>query len=114
MDKVQAKIQEWNVEKMVKAVAADDPDVNVERLRNALNNAKNGNWGRVHKSPTSPIVETRNYWGLSQSKFAEKLGISVATLRSWESGNRKPSGAAAVLLNLLHKRPELVGELNHL
>ncbi|MFZ7316531.1 helix-turn-helix domain-containing protein [Avibacterium avium] len=50
--------------------------------------------------------------GLTQDKFANILGISVNTLRSWEQGVRKPSGAAATLLRLLEKRPELVAELS--
>lgn len=114
MDKALEVMKSWDVEKMVQAVVADDPDVNAEHLRSALNEAKSGNWGRVHRPVYSPILETRKQWGLSQSKFAEKLGISVSTLRSWENGNRKPSGAAAVLLSLLHKKPELINELQHI
>ncbi|MFZ7200229.1 helix-turn-helix domain-containing protein [Avibacterium avium] len=38
--------------------------------------------------------------------------MSVNTLRSWEQGVRKPSGAAATLLRLLETRSELVAELS--
>src|SRR2546430_11356506 len=44
------------------------------------------------------IVATRQKLGLSQSGFADLLGISVRTLHHWELGSRKPSGAARVLL----------------
>lgn len=57
------------------------------------------------------IQAIRHTAQLSQPKFAEKLGISVATLRSWEQGLRKPSGAAKTLLDLLHRRPDLIDEL---
>lgn len=45
---------------------------------------------------------------LTQSKFATTIGIPVATLRHWEQGKRKPSGAALVLLRLLERDPSLV------
>ncbi|VXB67488.1 hypothetical protein ENHYDAX1_40001 [Enhydrobacter sp. AX1] len=51
---------------------------------------------------------------MSQSQFAKSLGISVNTLKSWEQGQRKPSGSAQVLLKLLGKKPELIDEIAHL
>lgn len=50
----------------------------------------------------------RKQYGLSQDKFAVLLGISVATLRNWEQGRRKPEGAARVLLCIAAKHPEAV------
>ncbi len=56
-----------------------------------------------------PEVRTiRERYGLSQNKFAALLGISVATLRNWEQGRRKPEGAARVLLSIAAKHPEAV------
>jgi len=46
--------------------------------------------------------------GLSQSKFAKLLGISVSTLQNWEQGRRKPEGPAKVLLNVAAKYPEAI------
>ena len=54
------------------------------------------------------IVATRRKLGLSQSKFAELLGISLRTLHHWEQGTRIPSGAARVLLRVAALNPELV------
>jgi putative transcriptional regulator len=34
------------------------------------------------------------------------MGISVATLRNWEQGRRKPEGPAKVLLMVAEKHPE--------
>jgi putative transcriptional regulator len=41
----------------------------------------------------------REKTGLSQTRFASILGISVKTLRHWEHGDIKPQGPALVLLN---------------
>lgn len=49
------------------------------------------------------VKEIRKMVKLSQVKFAGKLGISPATLRHWERGDRSPSGPVLVLLNLLKK-----------
>lgn len=54
------------------------------------------------------VQSIRKKYGLSQDKFAKLLGISVATLRNWEQGRRKPEGAAIVLLRVAAKHPEAV------
>ncbi|TCK70130.1 helix-turn-helix domain-containing protein [Lonepinella koalarum] len=112
-EKIQAKTKNWDIEAMVNAVIADDPDAVVirESLTEALMDAKQGKHGRITYVETSPVTETRNRTGLSQRKFAERLGISVHTLKSWEQGQRNPSGAAVALLKLLNKHPDLVVEL---
>jgi DNA-binding transcriptional regulator YiaG len=56
------------------------------------------------------IVATRQKLGLSQSRFAQLLGISVRTLHHWEQGSRMPSGAAQVLLRVAARHPEVVLE----
>lgn len=54
------------------------------------------------------VTATRHKLGLSQSGFAQLLGISVRTLHHWEQGTRTPSGAARVLLNVAEKHPEII------
>lgn len=54
------------------------------------------------------IVATRQKLGLSQSRFARLLGISLRTLHHWEQGTRTPSGAARVLLRVAALHPEAV------
>jgi putative transcriptional regulator len=44
--------------------------------------------------------------GLSQSEFAQMIGVKVATLRNWEQQRRHPTGAAAALLTIVAKEPE--------
>jgi len=54
------------------------------------------------------IAATREKLGLSQTRFARLLGISVRTLHHWEQGSRMPSGAAQVLLRVASRHPEAV------
>ncbi len=56
------------------------------------------------------IAATREKLGLSQTRFARLLGISVRTLHHWEQGSRTPSGAAQVLLRVAARHPEAVLE----
>ena len=51
------------------------------------------------------VREVRGLTGLSQAKFAELLGIEVATLRNWEQGRRDPTGPARALLRAILKDP---------
>ena len=55
--------------------------------------------GRRHaQSQADGIVDVRAVralTGLSQAKFAELLGIELATLRNWEQGRRLPDGPGA-------------------
>ncbi len=57
-----------------------------------------------------PAARVRKASGLSQVEFAEVLGVSVRTLQDWEQGRRKPSGAAATLLKIAEKNPDLLRE----
>jgi putative transcriptional regulator len=63
---------------------------------------------RAFKFPEPNVRLIREQYGLSQEKFAHLLGISVATLRNWEQGRRKPEGAARVLLQVAARHPEAV------
>jgi putative transcriptional regulator len=50
----------------------------------------------------------RRLTGLSQAKFAELLGIELATLRNWEQGRRQPTGPARALLRAIRNEPVAV------
>lgn len=54
------------------------------------------------------VRQVRDDFGLSQSKFAALMGISVSTLRNWEQGRRRPEGSARVLLQVVARHPEAV------
>jgi putative transcriptional regulator len=71
--------------------------------------------GTVEKDQVIPakraaIVAARAGTGLSQSEFAELLGVSVRTLQDWEAGRREPSGAAQTLLRIAASHPRIVRE----
>jgi putative transcriptional regulator len=46
------------------------------------------------------IRAIRNKLNLSQSLFAEALGVSIKTVEAWESGKHRPSGPAMRMLQL--------------
>ena len=46
--------------------------------------------------------------GLSQSGFAAMFRVSVATVRNWEQGRRRPEGPARVLLTVIDREPDAV------
>lgn len=55
--------------------------------------------------PDTEVAQLRASYGLSQSKFAKLLGISVDTLQNWEQGRRTPDGPARVLLRIAEQNP---------
>jgi len=63
---------------------------------------------RVHFPPGEDVAAIRKRTGFSQAAFARQIGVSVATLRNWEQGRRRPDGPARVLLALLAKDPGIV------
>jgi putative transcriptional regulator len=57
------------------------------------------------------MAAIRRKTALSQSRFAEIIGVSIGTLRNWEQGRRVPDGSARVLLAMLAKNPRIVEEV---
>ena len=57
------------------------------------------------------IVELREERKLSRPLFARLLNVPDVTLRKWESGERKPSGAALRLLQIMQTEPETLMRL---
>ncbi|MFZ5906272.1 MAG: helix-turn-helix domain-containing protein [Nitrospirota bacterium] len=57
------------------------------------------------------VAAARAATGLSQAAFAKFLGVSVRTLQEWEQGRKIPSGAAATLLKVASRHPEVLQEL---
>ena len=54
------------------------------------------------------VAALRRFVGLSQSQFAQAMGISVHTLRNWEQGRTQPDGPARVLLAVIAHHPDAV------
>jgi len=51
--------------------------------------------------PNNKIKEWRRQTGLSQSKFAEQLGVSTRALQSWEQGWRNPPKAILKFIKIV-------------
>jgi putative transcriptional regulator len=47
----------------------------------------------------------RERTSLSQSEFAQLIGVSVKTLQNWEQDRRRPTGPAAALLSIIEHDP---------
>ena len=56
----------------------------------------------------SEVTALREKLGISPAAFAALLNVPKPTAISWESGARKPSGAALKLLRLATRHPELL------
>jgi putative transcriptional regulator len=76
-----------------------------EGLTEALAYVRGENTGaRVRIIEPNEIQQLRAKAGLTQSQFAEMIGASIGTVRKWEQGLRKPSGAAKTLLRIVAHR----------
>ncbi|WP_330984195.1 MULTISPECIES: NadS family protein [Enterobacterales] len=60
---------------------------------------------RVFEVDAMKIKEIRHASGLSQTRFASLISVSVDTLRNWEQGRRSPTGPAKALLRAIANDP---------
>ena len=65
----------------------------------------------ILSGPRWEIMAARARSGLSQSDFANALGISRRTLENWEQGRAEPTGAARRLLKLAAQYPDTIERL---
>ncbi|KMN01780.1 MULTISPECIES: helix-turn-helix domain-containing protein [Pseudomonas] len=72
---------------------------------------KAGKAARATEVTLSVAAEARAKVGLSQSAFAQLLGVSLRTLQDWEQGRRRPAGAAQTLLRVASQHPEALRDL---
>ncbi|HSL84165.1 MAG TPA: helix-turn-helix domain-containing protein [Thermoanaerobaculia bacterium] len=89
-------------------MAKVERDIGQEILE-GIREIKRGEHGRVTTVPA--VAEIREATGLTQSRFAELLGVSVRTLQEWEQGRRAPSGAAQTLLRIAARNPQALIEV---
>lgn len=62
---------------------------------------------RITEFAEPEVKAIRAKTGLSQSGFANVLGVSKRTLENWEQGRRHPTGPARALLKIVDNDPEL-------
>ena len=65
---------------------------------------------KLYQPHAVDVSNLRQRLSLTQEQFAARFGFSVATLRHWERGDRSPSGASLVLLNVIDRNPAAVLE----
>ncbi|MBR4171459.1 MAG: helix-turn-helix domain-containing protein [Kiritimatiellae bacterium] len=62
---------------------------------------------RFEVTKKEDVRYVRQTFHVSQDAFAKFMGVSVSTLRNWEQGRRRPTGAARVLLKIALRQPAL-------
>ena len=62
---------------------------------------------------SSGVRVIRERTSLSQSEFAQLIGVSVKTLQNWEQDRRRPTGPAAALLSIIEYDPALAVKAIH-
>jgi putative transcriptional regulator len=96
---------------MAKKVARRLADDIRESLREALVHGA-GKQTKIVIHRITPRVsdarEARLKLGLSQREFAAFIGTAVGTVRKWELGTRRPSGAARTLIEVIKTEPKAV------
>jgi putative transcriptional regulator len=75
-------------------------------LLQSVREYKAGNFARKTVVTPTDALRARTRMALSQSQFAQLLGVSVRTLQEWEQGRKKPTGAAQTLLRVAERTPE--------
>jgi putative transcriptional regulator len=68
---------------------------------------------RVFTVEAPDVRAVREKTGLSQSEFAQMIGVKVKTLQNWEQHRRNPTGAAAALLTIFDRAPDVAVKALH-
>lgn len=84
---VNKKLLNATSERLIKLQQQDDLDV----IQDAAKYAK----------------RVRERIGLTQQEFSNRIEVSLETIRNWEQGKRRPTGAAKALLKILDRVPEI-------
>ena len=96
------------MEKKISRRLADDIRASLhEALDHAAGKRTGATVHRVTPHETD-AREARLKLGLSQREFAAFIGTAVGTIRKWELGTRRPSGAARTLIDVIKAEPRAV------
>jgi putative transcriptional regulator len=61
--------------------------------------------------PQVDVEEVRRGTGLSVEEFAQRFGLTAASVRNWEQGETEPYGVARILLAIIASHPDVVDEV---
>ncbi|MCL2527386.1 MAG: helix-turn-helix domain-containing protein [Defluviitaleaceae bacterium] len=87
----------------------------VEAMQELLNYSEGKVKLRTTHIPITPVCEAispteikavRENLKMSQSMFAQVIGVSKKTVESWEAGRYKPDGAARRLISIMQQDPD--------
>ena len=94
--------------KKMKRRLADDILESLNELRDFIADKKTGVIVHTVIPSDSDARLARHKLGLSQREFAAVIGTGVGTVRKWELGTRRPSGAARTLIEVIKREPKAV------
>ncbi|GAA3904585.1 NadS family protein [Halomonas cibimaris] len=85
-------------------------------LQTSLNEAidiqqHNASASRVTRHEVADVKAIRAELNVSQAAFADAMGTSVDTIKSWEARRRNPTGLAAKVLAAISHNPAFFQEL---
>jgi len=93
-------------------------DKDFNDLLTSLDQARKKHSGKLKAAKVSkfnPVLvkRIRRKFRVSQSTFANMIGVSVDTLQNWEQGRRSPEGSALALLKVAAADPKMVMKALH-
>lgn len=88
----------------------DIPEITRQELARAISARVRRRLVRGRFESGADVTMLRRFVGLTQSRFARALGISVHTLRNWEQGRRHPEGPSIALLRIAARHPRIIRE----
>ena len=94
--------------KRKKPTLADDIRASLEEAVRWARGEKTGAVEHTVTPSDTDAREARHKLGLSQREFAAVIGTGVGTVRKWELGTRRPSGAARTLIEVIKREPKAV------
>lgn len=92
----------------------------IKGLNEAVDYEKGKGTAKVTKCTVNPapdydadqIKELRLSLGMTQTTFAQVVGVSPKTIEAWEAGTNKPIGSARRFLSVLQADPSLLAKFN--
>ncbi|MGM0544621.1 MAG: NadS family protein [Pseudomonadota bacterium] len=66
---------------------------------------------RVARHEVADVRAIRAKLHVSQAEFADAMGTSIDTIKSWETKRRNPTGLAAKVLATIQENPSFFNEL---